>query len=206
MAAFIDDDAKARIEAAIQTAETRTRAELVAVVTAESDDYAYVTLAVAAVVGLAAPFPWSFGLVAGGALWAHLAALALALLMLSLGRIDAVRRFITPKSIQRRRAARNARVQFYEQRVRMTGERAGVLLFVSVFEHHVEIIADEAAAAAVPAAVWQAAVDAFVAQVKAGDAAAGFLAAIDLLDDALATHLPGNAADADELPNRLIIL
>jgi len=208
MADFIRPEDAARVEAAIQAAEAHTRAELVAVVAEESDDYGYVVLALAALVGLAAPFPWSLGLLGGAdaALWAHGAAIAAALAVLALGQIDALRRLVVPGSVMRRRAARNARAQFYEQRVRMTRDRAGVLLFVSVFEHHVEIIADEAAAAAVPEATWQAAVDAFVARVKAGDAAGGFLAAVDVLDDALRTHLPGDAADRDELPNRLIVL
>ena len=88
----------------------------------------------------------------------------------------------------------------------MTRDRAGVLLFVSVFERHVEIIADDAAAAAVPAAVWEEAIAAFVQALRADGPPAGLLAAIAVLDDALAKHLPGDAADQDELPNRLIIL
>jgi len=206
MADFIEPADATRIAAAIRATEAHTRAELVGVLTAESDDYLYVVLAWAAILGLAAPFPWSLGLIEGPPAWAHGAALATTLAVLVLGRADAIRRLITPKSLMRRRAARNARAQFYEQRVRMTRDRAGVLLFVSVFEHHVEIIADEAAAAAVPAAVWQDAVDALVAQVKAGDAPAGFLAAIEVLDKALTEYLPGDGSDQNELPNRLIIL
>jgi len=206
MAEFIQAADAQRIEQAIRAAESRTRAELVAVVAPASDSYRYVALALAAILGLAAPFPWTFGLIEGGAPFAHAAALGTAFLVLLLAQVDAARRLITPRGLMHRRAARNARAQFYEQRVRMTRDRAGVLLFVSAFEHHVEIIADENAAKTVPAEVWQSAVDAFVREVKAGDATAGFLAAIDILDDALAAHLPGDAADQDELPNRLIIL
>ncbi len=195
-----------RIEAAIHAAEARTRAELVAVVAAESDDYAYVALALAALLGLAAPFPFSLGLIEAGAPVVHAAALGVAVLVMAFGRVDAVRRAVVPKSLMRRRAARHARAQFYEQRVRMTRDRAGVLLFVSVFEHHVEIIADEAAAAAVPEAVWREAVDAFVQALRANGPEAGFHAAIAILEEALAEHLPGDANDKDELPNRLIIL
>ena len=85
MAAFIQDADAARIEAAIQAAEGRTRAELVAVVAPASDDYRYVSLALAAILGLAAPFPWSLGLLEGGALWAHGAALVVAFAVLALG-------------------------------------------------------------------------------------------------------------------------
>lgn len=206
MGTFISEAQAKAIEAAIQAAEAHTRAELVAVLTAESDDYRYVVLAWAAALGLAVPFPWTLGLIDGGVLWAHGAALAAALAALALGRIDAVRRAIAPKALMRRRAARNARTQFFAQRVRMTRDRAGVLLFVSVFERHVEIVADDAAAAAVPPEDWQAAVDAFLDRVRAGAPADGFLAAVARLDATLAAHLPGDADDRNELPNRLVIL
>lgn len=206
MGRFIDEaDAKA-IEAAIGAAEARTRAELVAVVAPESDDYRYVALSLAAILGLAAPFPWSLELVEGPAYMGHAAALVTFLLVLGLCWIDPVRRLVTPGSLMRRRAARHARMQFFAQKVRMTRDRAGVLLFVSVFEHHVEIIADDAAAAAVPQATWDEAIAAFTAALKRETPAAGFLAAIAVLDAALAEHLPGDGRDPDELPNRLIVL
>jgi putative membrane protein len=203
---FIEKADAAKIEAAIHQAEAKTRAELVAVVAPESDDYRYVMLAVAAILGLAAPFPWSLGVLAGDAVWAHSASLIVFLAVLALGQIAAVRRLIVPRSLMRRRAARNARSQFFAQRVRMTRERAGVLLFVSVFEHHVEIIADDNAAAAVPDAVWAEAVATFIAALKADGPTAGFIAAISQLEATLAERLPGDSADTDELPNRLIIL
>jgi putative membrane protein len=171
---FIEKAYAAKIKAAIHRAEAKTRAELVAVVALESDDYRYVMLGVATILGLAAPFPWSLGVLAGDAVWAHSASLVVFLAVLALGQIGAVRRLIVPRSLMRRRAARNARSQFFAQRVRMTRERAGILLFVSIFEHHVEIIADDNAAA-VPDAVWAEAVTAFVAALKADGPTAGFL-------------------------------
>lgn len=216
MTTFIGAEDAGRIEAAIRAVEAKTRAELVVVATPASDDYRYVVLALAAVLGLAAPFPWSLGLVGGGAvwegvggdgaMWAHGASLLVFLAVLALGRVDALRRLIVPRGLMRRRAAGAARAQFFAQKVRMTRDRAGVLLFVSAFEHHVEIIADETAAAAVPDAVWAAAVARFVASLKQDGPAAGFLAAIAQLDEELAARLPGDARDENELPNHLIIL
>jgi len=206
MKPFIDAKDAARVEAAIQKAEAGTRAELVAVVARASDDYAYVALAWAAALGLAAPFPFTFGLIEGGAVVAHGAALAVAGVVLLLSRIDAVRRLLAPKSLMRRRAARNARAQFYAQRVRMTRDRAGVLLFVSAFERHVEIIADDNVAKAVSDAEWQAAVDVFVSTLKADGPADAMLSAVAALETTLAEKLPGGASDENELSNRLIVL
>ena len=206
MAIFIDEADAKRIEDAIRAAEAKTRAELVTVLTPASDDYAYVALAWAAVLGLAAPFPFSLGLLPGNALYAHGAALAVAVVVLLLARLPQVLRFMVPKALMRRRASRNARAQFFAQRVRMTRDRAGVLFFVSAFEHHVEIIADDNAAAAITDAEWQAAVDIFVKTLREQGQAEGFLAAIAALETLLGEKLPGDGEDRNELGDRLIVV
>ena len=211
MKPFIDPDEQARIEAAIQAAEAKTRAELVAVVAERSDDYRYVVIAWAAVIGLALPFPWSLGLLSGPwsippGMWVHGIGLGAFLAIMALGQLDPVKRLLTPKSLMRRRASRFARAQFYTQRVRMTRDRAGVLLFVSAFEHHVEIIADDNAAKAVTDEQWAYAIDAFVATLHASGPADAMSAAVAILDKTLSEALPGGASDANELPNRLIVL
>lgn len=211
MKPFIDPDDQARIEAAIQAAESRTRAELVAVVTERSDDYRYVVIAWAAVIGLALPFPWSLGFITGP--WSippgmsvHGVSLGAFLAVLALGQFDAVKRVLAPKSLMRRRASQFARAQFFAQRVRMTRERAGVLLFVSTFERHVEIIADDNAASAVSDAQWQFAINAFVETLHSSGPADALSNAVAILDKTLSEALPGSANDDNELPNRLIVL
>lgn len=211
MKPFINPEDQAQIEAAIHAVESRTRAELVAVVAERSDDYRYVIIAWAAVIGLALPFPWSLGLLTGPwsippGMWVHGISLGAFLAILALGQLDPIRRLLTPKSLMRRRARRFARAQFYAQRVRMTRDRAGVLLFISAFEHHVEIIADDNAAKAVTDEQWNHAVEAFVATLHASGPADAMSAAIAILDKTLSEALPGGGADANELPNRLIIL
>jgi putative membrane protein len=51
---------------------------------------------------------------------------------------------------------------------------------------------------------WDQAVADFVARVRAGRIAEGFLAAIAVVGDRLAEHFPRAPDDIDELPNRLI--
>jgi putative membrane protein len=211
MKPFISPDDQARIEAAIQAAEANTRAELVAVVTERSDDYRYVVIAWAAVIGLALPFPWSLGLLSGPwsippGMWVHGVGLVAFLAVLALGQLDPVKRLMTPKSLRHRRASRFARAQFYVQRMRMTRERAGVLLFVSAFEHHVEIIADDNAAKAVSDDQWRYAVDAFIETLRSDGPAEALNVTVAILDKTLSEALPGGSGDANELPNRLIIL
>lgn len=206
MAGFIEDADVERIEAAIRAAERRTRAEFVCVVARASDDYRFIPLLWAALAGLAAPTPFSLGLVSGGAWIAHATALATFVGVALVLQVPALKRLAVPGAVKRSRAARAAHEQFLEQRLHMTDERTGVLLFVSAFEHHVEIVADDAAAAAVPEAEWARAITAFVAPVRAGRTAEGFLAAIDVIDGTLARSLPAAPGDRDELPNALVLL
>jgi hypothetical protein len=74
-----------------------------------------------------------------------------------------------PDSIKRRRAGRLAHEQFFEQRLHLTRARTGVLIFVSVAEHYVEIIADQGFNALVPPGTWDKAVSNFVEPVRAGE-------------------------------------
>ena len=103
-----------------------------------------------------------------------------------------------------RRASRLAREQFFERGLHLTRARMGVLIFVSVAEHYVEIIADEGIDALVPPGTWDKAVADFIERVRAGRIAEGFLDMIEVIGARLAEHFPRAPDDRDELPNRLI--
>jgi putative membrane protein len=128
--------------------------------------------------------------------------IALALLL----QIPALRRHVIPAAVARRRAGLLARAQFLAQGLHRTRERTGVLLFVAVEERYVEIIADEGINARVPPGAWQSIVDAFVAKVRAGDVAGGFVGAVTACGELLAEHFPCEPDDVDELPDRLVEL
>ncbi len=77
------------------------------------------------------------------------------------------------------------------------------MLFVSVAERYVEIIADAGIDAKVADDAWGGIVEGFVAEVKAGRIADGFISAIEGCGILLAEHFPRAADDVDELPNHL---
>ena len=108
---------------------------------------------------------------------------------------------LVPNSLKRRRASQLAREQFFAQRLHLTRARTGVLIFVSVAEHYVEIIADEGINARVPPGTWDKAVADFVEQVRAGRVTDGFLSVVEVVGARLAEHFPRPLDDRDELPN-----
>jgi putative membrane protein len=81
-----------------------------------------------------------------------------------------------------------------------------VLIFVSVAERHAEILADAGIEQRVPKATWQAIVDTMTKEIGAGRAVDGLVGAIEAVGVHLATHFPPGTADANELPDHLIVI
>jgi putative membrane protein len=201
---FLSEQARRDIAQAIAAVEARTRGELVTVVARAADDYTYVPLLWAALLALAIP---GMILLSGSpALAPHtysiqvIAFLALAILF----SLPPVKLRLVPRALRHARAHRLAVEQFFAQNLHHTAERTGVLIFVSVAERYVEILADEGIHRRVPAGAWDRAVADFTAQVGAGRVGEGFLQAIDACGALLAEHFPAGADDRNELPDRLI--
>jgi len=87
-----------------------------------------------------------------------------------------------------------------------TAANNGVLLYVLWADHAVEIVADRAAAAAIPPAGWREVCEALAAAYRAGDFTTGTMAAIERIDQLLIGAFPRLDGDTDELPNRPAIL
>jgi putative membrane protein len=194
----------AAIAAAIRTAEQRTSGQLVCVLAHASSGYAYAPILWASVLALVLPWPliyltpWSVERI----FLAQLALFIAAGLLLSW---MPLRRWLVPRRVQRARAHHAALEQFFLRRVSHTANRAGVLIFVSLAERYAHIIADEAIAAKVPQAEWQAAIDALTGHMHDGRIAAGFVAAIDRCGAVLAQHAPPDGSP-NVLPDRLYVM
>jgi putative membrane protein len=202
--AFLSDEDRQRIAAAIAAAERTTSGELVAVVAEAADDYRYISLLWPALVALLLPAILLTVAPATNAWLLYLAQTALFVLLALLAQLPRLRIALVPAAVKRQRAGRLAREQFFAQGLHLTRERSGVLIFVSVAEHHIEIIADRGIATVVPDDTWAEAVTEFIERVRAGQIAEGFLATIAVIGGRLAEHFPSTAADRDELPNHLI--
>lgn len=87
-----------------------------------------------------------------------------------------------------------------------TAGNNGVLIYVLVADHDVEIVADRAIAARVPQADWEAVCREMESQFRAGRYAEGAEAGIAGVGSLLARHFPGQGGDLDEQPNAPVIL
>jgi uncharacterized membrane protein len=95
---------------------------------------------------------------------------------------------------------------FAEFRVWDTELRNGVLIYVLAADRDVEIVADRAAAAAVPPAGWEQAARTMEEHFRAGRFRDGAVAGVAAVAALLEPRFPARAADRNELPNQPSLL
>lgn len=214
------------VAAAIREAEQRTDGEISVVVAPESDSYAdavlhWALLAALLPLALFASFP---DLLHGATAVFHepwsdeappLRLLALLLLFATIGafligwailRLPRVRVAVTPHATKVRRCRRCAIMLFQVGTERRTASRTGVLLYLSLAEHHAEIVADESIQSRIGGEEWGEAMLALLEGIRGGLPGPGIANAIARIGDVLATHFPFTGTDPNEMPDRLIQL
>ena len=194
-----------RVSAAITQAERDTSGEIVVVVAARSDGYLYVAPLVGALVSLLVPWPLIY-FTHYHIATIYLAQLAVFLILTAALLPLKVRTALVPGHVKRLHAHRRAVEQFLAQNLHTTTGQTGVLIFVSVAEHYVEILADTAIDARVPRGTWKKIVDDLAAAIGKRQPTDGLVAAIAAVGAHLAKHFPPDARDTNELPNHLIVL
>ena len=202
---MISDADRTRIADAIRAAEAKTTGEIFCVLAQRSSDYRLVPIAWAATLALFVPLPLIY-LTAWSAKTVYvLQLIAFVAAAIGLSR-PAVHFRIVPRRVKQERARAEAMRQFRAQGLYKTEQRTGVLIFCSVAERYTEIVADAGINARVPQEVWDSAIAALVAAIKAGRPGDGFVAAIGQCGAVLAQHFPAapGAVNPDALPDKLV--
>lgn len=95
---------------------------------------------------------------------------------------------------------------FSQLRVWDTEENSGVLIYLQLIDRRVEIVADRGIAGRVAPSFWDGVCRQMERAFRAGDFAAGTLQALDAMSEMLAVHFPAAADNANELPDRPLLL
>ena len=179
MRAALTNDDHRRIRDAALKIEQRTGSKIAIVITRVSDRYTLYTVAWAALGAL----------IAGGLAVAARPALSgrtmlfaelCVLVILSLGmEIMPLRLAMVPARARQASARNLAHREFAAHLMSVGPHRMRILLFVSLGERYVEIIADHATHASAPPGTWDRVVEDFVAAVKAERIGDGIVAAIE---------------------------
>src|SRR5688572_706373 len=91
-------------------------------------------------------------------------------------------------------------------RVWDTEENSGVLIYVQLVDRDLEIVADRGIAARIPQSEWDAICGGMEAAFKAERYEDGVLAGIAEVSALLERHFPADTRNADELPDRPVVL
>ena len=203
--ALLTEHEQRQVAEAIARVEKTTDAELVTVLAARADDYAYIPLLWASLIALVVPgvvhylsgYLTMYTLLV--AQWATFIVLCLVF------RLPKVTTRLIPRSVRHWRASNLARRQFLEQNLHHTVGSTGVLIFVSEAERYVEILVDDGIAQHIDNAQWQQIIDDFVVRVRNKEVEQGFLECVERTSAILTDAFPATR-DQNELPDSLIIL
>lgn len=195
-----DSHAARRIGEAVREVEGRSAAELVVEIRARSGSYAHADARFAAALALVSlavlvymPFTVPPVAVLLDPIALYVVGLAIA------KRSDAVRRLFTSRRERLATVRTQAAALFHERGIANTSGETGVLLYVSLLERRIEVLADRGLLQKVDAGDWNAALAELHAE-RPLDADA-VVAAIHRLAHILERDLPAGAADVDELPS-----
>ena len=209
---FSDDD-RQRIAEAIDAAEAATSAEIVPYVVVRSDMYpaarwrggvlgALLVLSAAALLRtgdvLGATSPLTDLFVLGAALGTGLAGAVAA------GTLPMLTRALTPPNERARAVYQRAVEAFMDQELFDTRDRTGILLFVSLTEHRIEVLADRGIDERVDESAWTDVTDHIRRGIEADRLTQGLLNGIERCGAVLDEHGLDAQSDAeDELVDRL---
>jgi putative membrane protein len=219
----LDED---RIADAVTKAEEGSSGEILVVLASEVSKYREVPLAWAAALSLSIPpivtaltaqplavlvsDQWVIG--QGGGLETELnvalgvyaaVQIVLFLVVLAIVHIPAVRRRLTPRVLKRHRVAKAAHHQFSAISARASATDTGVLVFVALDDHQVQILADAGIHRKCGETPWTAAAAAIAAAMKAGeDPTSGIIEAVELCGAALREHYPATGERHHVFSNR----
>ncbi len=111
------------------------------------------------------------------------------------------------RALQRDLSPRERAIELFSRlRVWDTAENSGIVIYLQLVDHDVEILADRGIAAKVPQAAWDALCRDLETAMRAGRCREGVLAAIEAATRLLVEHFPAAHDNPNELPDVPFVL
>ena len=198
----VTDDMRREIRVAIETLERTTTGEMVCVVAASSARYVLFPLIWASMIALVLPV---VNIVAVNAVTFGIQSVAF-IVLAALFLLTPLKTAVTPRGLRLTNCRRHAFEQFFALKMNETNKRSGVMLFISLAERNVEIIADKGINDKVLPNEWSRIVETVVADVRGGKVQDAFLNAISACGTVLVQHFPEVRNDVNELDDNLVEL
>ncbi len=208
---FLSDQERERIKASVKKAEVHTSGEIVPMIVSRS--YHYPMSDVIGGILFALPLSLIATYFLGGWLWIGHNNMWLFLGIITVlfvifhrivKRIDSLKRlYISDREIDEE-VEEAAVTGFFREGLYRTRDETGILVFISVFERRVWILADRGINEKVKQGQWNEIVNKIVEGIKNNNQADAICDAVDNIGRILKEHFPVRADDRDELKNLII--
>lgn len=199
MRPLVPPELASSLSEAVREIEQRSCAEVVVEIRSRSGSYAHAEARFAALVAFAALLlllfsPWAFS-----AFWVAIdVAVVYAIGLFIAQRSDIIRRGLTRVAERDAQARTMASAVFHERGVANTAGETGVLVYLSILERRIEVLADRGVLLSVPPLPWNQLIER--ARGCPGTPAA-LLEIVRDLGPLLGQYLPAREGDVDELAN-----
>jgi putative membrane protein len=203
MRRFLTDESKTAFTDAVKAIELRSCVEVVVAIRRRSASYVHANFIVGILAAIGTLYfvlysDYEFGL-ASILLDPILAGIVVGALSIA---FQPLRRWLTPSSMVNRIVRHSAEATFFEKGVRHTRDRIGILVYVSLLERRVEVVADTGVVEAVPKRKWDQAVAKIQAAVSTGRGEA-VAQAMNAIGDVCEPVLERSDDDINELPDEV---
>jgi len=199
--AKFDDAAREALTSCVKTIETTTDAELVLVVRARSGSYRHADYLFGTLLAFAGLLFLLFSPFDFHQYWVPIDVAALfAIGAFLTSRSNSLRRLLTTKKFRSEAVRTGAAAMFYEAGIANTSAEMGVLIYLSVLERRLELIADRGILKGVNALEWNQLLFELRQIGRKADAPA-LLAGLENLGKLLSKHLPATGENPNELPD-----
>src|SRR5258708_7945440 len=199
--AKFDDAARAALTDCVKKIESTTDAELVLVVRARSGSYRHADYLFGALLAFAGLLFLLFSPFDFHQYWVAIdVALLFVIGSVITSRSNSLRRLLTTNKFRSAAVRNGAAAMFYEAGIANTNAEMGVLIYLSVLERRLELIADRGILKGVPAREWNQRLFE-LKQVGRHPEPQTLLKALRDLGALLAEHLPATGENPNELPD-----
>lgn len=214
------DDFFAVKEAVVQ-AEKNTSGEIAVAVIGESADYSFYELFAALIFGaivfsVLLPFHHTIGSILERFFW-HVPEWVYAAvygftgfiatgLFFAFANIPVIDRLVIPRRVRTHSVYTRALRHFVESGVYATRERTGILIFISLMEHEVRILADNGISKKIDQATWNTLASSIAVGVREGKTSGVLIDGINECGRILTEHFPSHGENKNELIDGLVLL
>lgn len=200
----ITSDEKAFIKDAVKKAERRTSGEIVPVILKQSDFYPAAHFRLALVWGIIFSLITYYTIDFDDPIVLILTQIPGIIFGFLLAYLPFFKRLFTTKSEMEEEVNQKAIEIYFENHVSMTRDRTGIMIFISLLERKVKVLADCGINEKVEKDYWEKIVKNLILNIKRGEIVKGMSEAIETCGNSLEKSFPIKGDDTNEISNDLI--